>query len=176
MLRDLATLVEDEMVARQLATSDQLTGLANRRGFFDFASKSLALCKRLAIPATVFMVQIDGFEAIGEQHGPRVCDDVERDMAAIIAMTFRTSDAVARLSRNTFCVFASKVNENGCSVPLARLAANAAAYNQQSKRPFSLAYRVGTMIYDPTKHTSLRELVAAARGRLVIMHDMTSRQ
>ena len=52
-LQDLAAMAERELAAVQLATLDELTRISNRRGFVTLAQKSMDLCIRQGIPASL---------------------------------------------------------------------------------------------------------------------------
>ena len=61
LLRDLATIVEHEIQAVELATMDELTGILNRRGFNMSAEKSLNICKRGALPVALVFLDLNEF-------------------------------------------------------------------------------------------------------------------
>ena len=172
LLADFARLVENELLATQLAITDSLTGLSNRRGFFAFASKSLALCRRLGIPAMMFVVQVEDFGDISSEHGSARGDEVLQDMATIVANTFRESDVSARLDGHSFCILAMKLDEAKSRFPLERLAQNVKLHNQRSDCTIELNYRVGLAVYDPANHVPIRQLVETASSRLFLTREM----
>jgi GAF domain-containing protein len=63
-LKDLASMVERELAAVQLATLDELTNISNRRGFLALAQHSLSLCARQRIPAALVFLDLDKFKPI----------------------------------------------------------------------------------------------------------------
>ena len=69
LLKDLAAMVEREIELTQLAVNDELTGIPNRRGFNFLAEKSLNLCKRKQLPASVVYLFIEKFKKINDDHG-----------------------------------------------------------------------------------------------------------
>ncbi len=158
LLRDLAAMIEDEFGALQQATTDPLTGIANRRGLEALAGRSLALSRRLGAPATLLLFDLDGFKPINDELGHAAGDRALVDFAESLVETFREADVIARLGGDEFCVLACGPQIEMAS-PLARLEANLAAL---SDRPYRIAFSVGAVEYDPRRHGSIAELIAAA--------------
>ncbi|QJR82815.1 diguanylate cyclase [Alteromonas pelagimontana] len=69
LLKDLASLVNDQLATRALATQDELAGIANRRGFITIAHHSLELCRRNDLPASLALIDLDKFKAINDTFG-----------------------------------------------------------------------------------------------------------
>ena len=108
-LRDLAEMVEQELAALALAVQDELTGLANRRGFVGLAAQVLAVAMRQGLPATLAYIDLDGFKAINDAHGHALGDEVLRAVARALAAAVRESDTVARLGGDEFTVLAEGI-------------------------------------------------------------------
>ena len=68
-LKDLATTVELELSAIQIATHDELTGILNRRGFLSIAQNTLSLSIRNNFPVTLAYLDLDKFKAINDNFG-----------------------------------------------------------------------------------------------------------
>lgn len=68
-LQDLASMVEHELAAVQLATLDELTNISNRRGFMVLAQHSLNLCARQKLPAALGFLDLDKFKPINDKYG-----------------------------------------------------------------------------------------------------------
>lgn len=109
LLRDLARMAEQELAAIQLATMDELTMLSNRRGFEALARHALGLCRRLARPASLLFLDLDGFKAINDTFGHAEGDRALADFARILSATFRESDVVGRLGGDEFAVLLTDV-------------------------------------------------------------------
>src|SRR5262249_14811471 len=61
---------------QHLATTDDLTGIANRRQFFDLAGRELGRARRDGYGLVAVMVDIDHFKTINDEHGHQVGDEV----------------------------------------------------------------------------------------------------
>jgi diguanylate cyclase (GGDEF)-like protein len=104
VLKDLAELVESELVAVQLATLDELTKISNRRGFIYLAQKSLNLCARQNISASLIFIDLDNFKEINDTFGHRQGDSVLMGFAEQLKIFFRDSDVLARLGGDEFAI------------------------------------------------------------------------
>ncbi|MDR3088573.1 MAG: diguanylate cyclase [Desulfobulbaceae bacterium] len=87
-----------------MATTDALTGLYNRRHFFELAGKEFARFKRYGAPMSMFMLDIDHFKRINDTFGHAAGDQVLRRVAAILTETLRTNDISGRYGGEEFAV------------------------------------------------------------------------
>jgi GAF domain-containing protein len=69
LLRDLGEMAQQELTAVQMATTDHLTAISNRRGFEALARHALAFCRRMAQPATLLFFDLDKFKSINDDYG-----------------------------------------------------------------------------------------------------------
>lgn len=97
----LATAVALREATHQLATTDELTGLWNRRGYFEQA--------RLNWPGegpiAVGFVDLDGLKRVNDTEGHHAGDALIRRTATLLVNGLRTTDVVARLGGDEFAVF-----------------------------------------------------------------------
>lgn len=88
----------------RLATRDALTGLANRRHFFDLAETSLTQTRRYGTPMTVALLDLDHFKHINDTHGHAAGDAVLSAFAEILRASLRDTDTPARIGGEEFAV------------------------------------------------------------------------
>jgi diguanylate cyclase (GGDEF)-like protein len=91
-----------EQIHRSAASTDPLTGIANRRGFFDEADRLIRKQAWKKQPVTVLMFDLDHFKAINDRFGHAVGDDTLRLFARTATFTLRSSDVIARLGGEEF--------------------------------------------------------------------------
>jgi diguanylate cyclase (GGDEF)-like protein len=84
--------------------SDHLTGLANRRAFFDAASTAAQRCTQTGQPITIVLFDADHFKTVNDTHGHAAGDAVLRHLAAGLSATFKPTDVVARFGGEEFVV------------------------------------------------------------------------
>lgn len=88
----------------QLARTDSLTGLRNRRDFRERAAIELARARRLERPLALCMIDIDHFKRVNERHGHLGGDRVLRAVGAALAESLREIDLLARLGGEEFVI------------------------------------------------------------------------
>lgn len=98
-------LQEAKIKAEQEARTDLLTGLANRRSFFEGADQFIERAKRQG-PDKLYllMIDIDHFKNINDTYGHAAGDVVLKDVATTLTHTLRNIDLVARLGGEEFAV------------------------------------------------------------------------
>ncbi|MDR0441500.1 MAG: diguanylate cyclase [Candidatus Accumulibacter sp.] len=87
-----------------MAAMDGLTGLNNRRHFFELAEREFMRYKRYGAPLSVFMIDIDHFKRINDAHGHAVGDLVLRHLAEQLKGLLRDSDIIGRYGGEEFAV------------------------------------------------------------------------
>jgi diguanylate cyclase (GGDEF)-like protein len=92
-----------------LALSDDVTGLINRRGFMGALQRELAASKRdQQAHGILIMVDMDGFKQINDLHGHAAGDAYLAAFAAAMMAEVRPSDIVARLGGDEFAVLLTR--------------------------------------------------------------------
>jgi diguanylate cyclase (GGDEF)-like protein len=84
------------------ARTDDLTGLGNRRHFFEVAEPLFAVARRYRTPLSVCMLDIDRFKRINDQLGHLGGDEVLRQVARTAAAKSRDADVIARYGGEEF--------------------------------------------------------------------------
>lgn len=90
-------------LARQ-ASEDGLTGLLNRRAFFDTAELVASSRRASGAESATMVIDVDRFKRINDTYGHAVGDHVLRELAHQLAGALRTGDLVGRLGGEEFCV------------------------------------------------------------------------
>ena len=86
------------------ATHDSLTGLANRRLFYDRLQQATRIAHRYGGKVGILFIDLDRFKDINDRHGHHVGDAVLTEVAKRLTTHIRDSDSVARLGGDEFCV------------------------------------------------------------------------
>jgi diguanylate cyclase (GGDEF)-like protein len=105
--RARATALAHEMTLelRQLATTDFLTGLANRREFMAKVGDELARLQRApGLRAAVLMLDLDHFKNVNDRHGHAAGDAVLQHFALRVSAELRKNDVAGRVGGEEFAI------------------------------------------------------------------------
>ena len=105
----------------ELAYTDPLTGLNNRRFFMENARTIIDLSKRYREPLSLLMMDIDNFKSINDNYGHDVGDLVLKKLAEVIRKNVRTSDIPARFGGEEFVVLLPRTDEKGALMVAERI-------------------------------------------------------
>lgn len=86
------------------ARHDPLTGLANRRNFFEWAGRASALARRQAYPLSVLSMDLDYFKKINDTYGHDGGDAVLRFVGRILPKMIRSGDIAVRFGGEEFII------------------------------------------------------------------------
>lgn len=95
----------------QLAMTDPLTGLPNRRHFFEHADREFERVKREKERLSFLLMDVDGFKLINDSHGHDAGDALLQHLSAILPAEVRAFDLAARFGGDEFIVML--VNADG---------------------------------------------------------------
>jgi diguanylate cyclase (GGDEF)-like protein len=96
-------LLEMQQTLRKHAETDSLTGLANRRMFFEALEKEISRYERNQRPFSMLLIDIDQFKKVNDTYGHIVGDHVLQELAKIFEEEARNQDLVARTGGEEFC-------------------------------------------------------------------------
>ncbi len=161
-LRDLAAIVEQELLATLLATKDELTGLENRRGFQALAQQSLQLCTRQAIPVSLLYLDLDDFKTINDLHGHQEGDRVLINFGDLLRHVCRDSDIVARLGGDEFVVLLINSTREQSETVIQRIKDSLARSSGPAGQDVAIDFSYGITSYQPERHETIAELLADA--------------
>ena len=159
-LKDLASMVERELVAVQLATLDELTNISNRRGFMVLAQYSLNLCVRQKIPAVLVFLDLDKFKPINDKFGHAEGDAALISFASQMKSTFRDSDLFARLGGDEFVALLTSTSKQQTEEIIERFSHSLKKSNQEANRGYDVSFSYGIVEFNPEKHSAIEELLA----------------
>jgi diguanylate cyclase (GGDEF)-like protein len=89
-------------IHRTAASTDHLTGLFNRRAFFESAQTLCRFQDRRKEPVTLLMFDLDHFKSVNDRFGHGVGDDVLRVFASVARSSMRANDIIGRLGGEEF--------------------------------------------------------------------------
>ncbi|WP_395300218.1 sensor domain-containing diguanylate cyclase [Enterobacter sp. ECC-175] len=148
VLSDLGALAEDEFAAVSAATTDDLTGLFNRRGFNQFVQFTLSSARRRAEPLTLGWIDLDHFKSINDLYGHEEGDKALKAMASLMRASFREADLLVRFGGDEFAVLFADTDEQGGWIAMHYLSGQVESYNARRLHPWALAFSWGVSEFD----------------------------
>ncbi len=107
-------IVENRKLIRELqclATTDSLTGLLNRRTFFEHFERELQLANRHDTQIACVMADIDFFKKVNDDYGHQAGDATLRSFAELLQQTSRETDYLCRYGGEEFVALLTLTNE-----------------------------------------------------------------
>ncbi len=121
VMHDITPLLKTMKNTSQLASTDPLTGVYNRR-FSEAAIQARMADEKFIHTSYCFVVfDIDHFKTINDQYGHQTGDDILREITDIFRRSIRPSDIFGRYGGDEFIIFLHNVNESQAWVILNRV-------------------------------------------------------
>jgi len=158
-LEDLASMVEREIAAVQLATLDELTSISNRRGFMMLAEQNLRLCTRQNIPASLVFMDLNKFKLINDKYGHSEGDRVLTVFAELLKNTFRQSDLYARMGGDEFVILLPDTPKKKAEIIVKKFRQALEKHNRDADRGYDIEFSYGIVEFSPEKHRSIDSLL-----------------
>lgn len=111
--RDITERLKAARQLEILATTDSLTGLANRRHFLDIAETELQRAHRYTRPLALLTLDLDHFKNINDTLGHGAGDEVLRQVADTCLETIRAADTVGRMGGEELAVLMPETGADG---------------------------------------------------------------
>jgi diguanylate cyclase (GGDEF)-like protein len=164
LMRAVECAVKQQMLREEvsnLALTDELTGVYNRRGFLALAERQLKLGRRADREMLLFFIDVDGLKRINDSFGHS-----EGDLALIRTMevmekTFRDSDVLARIGGDEFAALAIEAPGHSEATIKDRLLQNLATVSRKEPR-YQLSFSLGAVRFDPRTGSSIAQLMCQA--------------
>ena len=133
-VRDITTHKEMEAYLKNIANSDVLTGVGNRRFFLEQGKKEYSRATRYSQPLSLLMMDIDHFKNINDTYGHDIGDIALKALADICTATLRESDIFARLGGEEFAAILPCTDIKGAQIIAERLRENIQAMVTPSEK------------------------------------------
>ena len=144
---------KDDRKMEQLAAIDSLTGLVNRRAFFERTAAARMLASRQRHPISLLMLDLDHFKAINDRYGHAVGDQALCVFAQAALGALREPDILGRLGGEEFAVALPGTDLAGAvqAAERVRLAVKAARV-PDCDIDYSFTVSIGVVLIDADEH------------------------
>lgn len=162
LVRSIFYAIERNELLLQLkakSVKDDLTGLYNRRGFFELSNKIMNCSGASSKDFLLVYTDLDGLKGINDNYGHTEGDDAIIAAAEILREAFEESDVIARIGGDEFVILKiCNGSDNGDDFKT-RIKAAVDSYNSSSDKPFKLSISVGAIRYSGEEKANIDELL-----------------
>jgi len=145
--------------ALQLAFTDSLTGLYNRRYLMEQIEREFIRAERSKSPFSLIMVDLDGLKDINDSYGHHHGDAFLREVGRIIKVNTRASDVAARWGGDEFMLLATEADSASSSKIAERVRSQVGRYRMEiDGRKVGITISAGVVSY-PAHALGISELI-----------------
>ena len=157
-------LQEDNTTLTKQSKTDELTGVFNRRGFYEFGQRTLDIIQEMEHAGIVFFADMDNLKKINDTYGHDAGDEAIKLLAEILKNVFRNNDVIGRLGGDEFGIVApGMIKEH---VPLIRKKIDETCKKESKKLRLKYTLSVSVGYADLEKSSLLKQLMAEADAML----------
>jgi diguanylate cyclase (GGDEF)-like protein len=124
---------------RDLSRMDPLTGLPNRRAFFEFAEIETSRARRYHHPLTLVYLDVDEFKKVNDRFGHVAGDEVLRRVTTAAQSCLRRSDLAARMGGDEFAILLPETSQEAALPILQRMQAELRRMMARDGRPVTFS-------------------------------------
>jgi diguanylate cyclase (GGDEF)-like protein len=152
----------------RVARTDEKTGVLNAAAWTRQARAHLARARRTGAPTAVFMLDLDGFKQVNDEHGHLAGDLVLRRVARVLVAEVRTG-AVGRVGGDEFAVLLPATGVRDAFIVAERIRQEARRLRVPVARGLSAS--IGVAVYPGVAEATVEGLLAAADAALYRAKD-----
>ncbi len=127
VLHDITERIELFERVKELASLDPLTGIFNRRHFFELSAAELERARRYDAPVSLVLFDLDHFKEVNDTYGHQAGDSVLRAVASACSDRLRSFDVLGRYGGEEFAVLLPEIGPEGALAVAERLRRGIAA-------------------------------------------------
>jgi diguanylate cyclase (GGDEF)-like protein len=146
----------------RLARTDSLTGLLNRRAFFEQLEAALVQSRRSELGCAVILFDIDRFKETNDLFGHKTGDDLLQAVADVLRVQLRETDSTGRIGGDEFAVLATNLKSAAAAMEIAeKISRGVMAISELNDVRIEASISVGISVF-PLDDSSADTLVAHA--------------
>lgn len=142
---------------KEIAGTDALTGLLNRRSFFEQAQREFVRSRRSSSPFSMILIDLDNFKAVNDNMGHLAGDEVLKKTAGSLIELSRGGDVVGRYGGDEFVVMPFQIDETR-ALELAKRYVSEVPRRINRGTEMSVTLSIGIVVYNRSEEISLEDL------------------
>ncbi|MFG6090642.1 sensor domain-containing diguanylate cyclase [Enterobacter soli] len=169
LLRDLAEIVEDEFRIMNMATTDSLTALSNRRLFSLITKETLKKsCKRKKVFCVV-IIDLNDFKPINDTYGHAEGNQALINFSEILENSSPENSLVARIGGDEFGVLLPYSTIQQANEFINQLSEMLIKHNINADKPYQLTFSAGVVEYDEKVHHDYAAIMRDADEKMYLV-------
>ncbi|MBT4769318.1 MAG: diguanylate cyclase [Rhodospirillaceae bacterium] len=162
--------IENGEELERISSTDALTGLLNRRVFFEIIRDRMKHAQRTGNRNALCYVDFDNFKLVNDVHGHKKGDEALKYLTVLLKENTRANDVVGRLGGDEFAIWLEENDEEGAAASADKLLESTASLHQFSGSPEKpLGLSIGIAVYDPSSLESVEDLVSRADEAMYVI-------
>jgi diguanylate cyclase (GGDEF)-like protein len=149
-----------------MARQDTLTGLANRRAFYELGEIETERSRRYKRPFTALFIDLDNFKTVNDSKGHEVGDRLLKTVAEILHSRLRTTDICGRLGGDEFAVLLPETGKKSAAIFAAEL--HSRLMEAMKNHDWPVTFSIGVATFHTTPE-SLDELIEKADALMYLV-------
>jgi diguanylate cyclase (GGDEF)-like protein len=149
-----------------MARRDTLTGLPNRRAFYELGEVEAERSRRYSRPFTALFIDLDNFKTVNDTQGHDEGDSLLKTVAEILHSRLRTTDICGRLGGDEFAVLLPETGEEAGATFATELRSR--LMESMEKHGWPVTFSIGVATFHTTPET-LDELIAKADALMYLV-------
>jgi diguanylate cyclase (GGDEF)-like protein len=126
-----------------IARTDDLTGIANRRQFFEVLQSEVNRSQRYKRPFTIVYIDLDNFKAVNDQMGHEAGDKLLCAIADRTKSFLRTTDIMARLGGDEFAILLPELGQDPAPIVVPKI--QHALLEEMQRNDWPVTFSVGAL-------------------------------
>lgn len=172
----LVILRENNIVLDTLSKSDGLTGILNRRGFYDAAEELMGRCRENGKNVLVVYVDMNNLKIINDRYGHEEGDFSLKLIGETLERVVQDKGTAGRIGGDEFaCIMEYDGNDEGKEI-LSQIYDELANYNQSSEKAYNVTASAGGCLLKPYDNLNLKEALTQADERLYEVKKLRTKE
>lgn len=134
-----------------IASTDELTGVYNRRGFFSFGETTLKFAKAMEQSGMIIYCDMDGLKKINDDYGHEAGDKAIIAESIILKGNFRSNDIIARIGGDEFAIISPGLTKEALRNIKNQIDEDCRIWSGGNELGFSISMSMGAVPYPSKK-------------------------
>ncbi len=130
-------------IESHLSRTDYLTGILNRRAFYEASSRELQRLESTANPLTMIYMDLDDFKITNDTFGHKAGDELLRQISQVLRLQLRGGDIISRMGGDEFAILLPETNMEAARLVVQRVLN--ALRTEMQERQYPVTFSIGSL-------------------------------